>query len=294
MVISDFPTQLKVTSAPPRRLFGRGNLSCFERPLVAVVGTRRPSQYGLRMSYLIARDLARAGVCVVSGLARGIDGAAHEGALAGGRGTEYPENENSDFLRRLAPTIAILGHGLDRIYPYEHRGLADRIVHSGGLLLSEYEEGVPPLPHHFPCRNRIIAGLAQAVVVIEAAEKSGSLITAGFAADEGREVFVVPGRAVEKGFCGSHQLIRDGAQMVTRAEEILITLGLNTRFSAGKVDSASDDGDELRQKFMASGGALSLSEIQSASGWHGQLEKYLSAGRVIESGVQRFLWVDSN
>ncbi len=268
--LAQLPPVLSVTSAPPKVLFSAGEPLCLLKPMVAIVGTRRPSLYGVRMAYLLARDLARAEVCVVSGLARGIDGAAHSGALAGS-----------------GLTVGVLGHGLDRIYPREHGELAHRICRSGGLLLSEYPDGTPPLPHHFPCRNRIIAGLSLAVVVIEAAEKSGSLITAGFAADEGREVFVVPSRVEDGGFAGSHRLIQSGAGLVTCADDVLAALDLTAVPVPKQIRAES----HLERHFLEQGGVLDLSRIRALSRWRSHLHDALVSGQVIECGMQNYIWV---
>jgi DNA processing protein len=163
---------------------------------VAVVGTRRPTAYGVAVAGRLAADLAARGVTIVSGLARGIDTAAHAGALAaGGR------------------TLAVLGTGLDVAYPPENRALAERIA-GHGALLSQFPRGAPPLPHHFPLRNRTIAGLALGVVVVEAATRSGALITAGFAGELGRETFAVPGAVTSSQSAGTNGLIQDGAKLV--------------------------------------------------------------------------------
>ncbi len=188
----------------PSALFVRGDPEKLRALCLSVVGTRRPSPYGLRAAWAFGRGLARLGFTVVSGLARGVDAAAHRGAL-GGPGA----------------TVAVLGHGLDRIYPFENARLADEILASGGCLVSEYPPGVPPMKHHFPERNRIIAGLSLGVLVVEAAVKSGSLLTARHALENDREVFVIPGAFDDNGFEGSHRLIQEGAKLVRGIEDIL-------------------------------------------------------------------------
>jgi DNA processing protein len=173
---------------------------------IAIVGSRRATPFGLELAERLAGDLAAHGITVVSGLARGIDSAAHRGALeAGGR------------------TIAVLGGGVDIVYPPENRRLAARISEHGALL-SQFPPGAPALAHHFPARNRIIAGLALGVVVVEAAEQSGTLITAGHAGDLGREVMAVPGQAGAPSSRGTHQLIRDGAALVEGWEDVVALL----------------------------------------------------------------------
>ncbi len=195
---------LSQIDTPPKTLYVRGDASLLETFCIAVVGTRNASGYGLATAFRFAGDLARRGVCVVSGLARGVDTAAHRGTvLAKGK------------------TIAVLGHGLDRVYPAQNARLAEEIVATGGCVVSEYAPGVPPLKPHFPQRNRIIAGLSKGVVVIEAAEKSGSLITARYAADYGREVFVPPGRIEGGDYRGSHCLIQEGARLVCNVDEVM-------------------------------------------------------------------------
>ena len=200
---SSYPRLLREAPAPPPVLFLRGAFSDLDDQAVAVVGTRRMSTYGREMTTRIAGDLARAGVTIVSGLALGIDGTAHRAALdAGGR------------------TIAVLGGGINQIYPSEHRSLA-RQIGEVGVLLSEYAPDAKADAPHFPARNRIISGLSLAVVVIEAPERSGALITVDFAADQGREVFVVPGNVISSNSVGCNRLLRDGARIVRSAEDIL-------------------------------------------------------------------------
>ena len=202
----DYPAQLGVLASAPPALWIRGWLLAADALAVAVVGSRRATPYGLDLTERISRDLAARGVTVVSGLARGIDSAAHRGALAaGGR------------------TIAVLGSGVDVIYPPENRRLAEQIAERGALV-SQWSPGTPPLPFHFPERNRVIAGLTLGVVVIEAAERSGSLITAGFAAELGREVMAMPGRVTSPESSGTHRLIQDGAALVTSADDVIAQL----------------------------------------------------------------------
>ena len=191
--------------APPA-LFARGALNDDDALAVAIVGSRRPTPYGLAVAERLASDLAVRGVTIVSGLARGIDTAAHRGALAaGGR------------------TLAVLGCGLDVVYPLENRALA-RAIEAQGALVSQFAPGMPALPGHFPARNRTLAGLALGVVVVEAADRSGALITAGFAGDLGREVFAVPGRITSPTSAGAHRLIQDGAKLVTCWQDIVSEL----------------------------------------------------------------------
>jgi DNA processing protein len=202
----DYPGLLRSLADPPLALYVRGSLSgaCH----VAVVGTRRPSADGLEVARRLAAGLSAAGVCVVSGLARGIDAAAHRGALEGG-----------------GLTVAVLGCGMDRVWPAEHAELLEQVAERGAVL-SEYPPGTPPLRHHFPARNRILAALSRAVVVVEARERSGALLTAEFALEMGREVFAVPGCVLNPRSRGPHQLLREGAHLAESAEDVLSVLGL--------------------------------------------------------------------
>ena len=222
---SNYPSRLRDIPDPPRRLWVRGNLAPLARTVVAIVGSRRASPGSVDIAHRLAFDLARIGVTIVSGLARGCDGAAHSGALDGG-----------------GSTIAVLGSGADVIYPPEHAALAQQISRQGAIV-SEFPPGSSPLPHHFRQRNRLISGLAHGVIVIEANDKSGSLITAGCALAQGREVMVVPGTVFAGRNRGGHQLIRDGAALVENAEDVLAVLLSSVpalRVSARLASEASD------------------------------------------------------
>lgn len=205
---SGYPAQLRTIAAAPILLWARGNPAFAAASLVAIVGSRAASAYGEEAAAHIARDVARAGVGVVSGLARGCDAAAHRAALEAG-GT----------------TVAVLGCGVDVVYPAEHRKLQAAIAERG-LLVSEFPPGTPPLPAHFPQRNRIISGLARLVVVVEASERSGSLITARSALEQGRDVMAVPGSIFSDRARGCHALLRDGAGLATCGADVLSELGL--------------------------------------------------------------------
>jgi DNA processing protein len=230
----EFPAHLRDIPEAPAWLYVCGLLVREDALAVAVVGSRRATEYGESVAEELAARLAERGVTVVSGLARGIDSAAHRGALRGG-----------------GRTIAVLGSGVDVIYPPENRRLA-RLIEDRGAVVSAFEPGTPPLPHHFPLRNRVIAGLALAVVVVEAAERSGALITARLAAELGREVMAVPGRVTSPVSRGAHALIRDGAALVERWEDVVA--GLPSRWrdcvAVPAVDRgtaravAADPGDE--------------------------------------------------
>ena len=202
---AEYPALLREIPRPPARLWVRG-LPLPTGPAVAVVGARRASRAGLAAAGHLAAGLARAGVAVVSGFARGVDAAAHRGALEAG-GT----------------TVAVFGCGLDVCYPPEHAGLMSEIV-AGGAILSEFDPGERPLPYYFPIRNRVIAGLSRLVLVVEAAEKSGSLITARYAADFGRDVAAVPGPIRTEGCAGTNALLKDGAILVRDVEDVLSEL----------------------------------------------------------------------
>ena len=205
LCISDdaYPPLLRAIADPPPVLFFAGNPDPLLSSMICVVGSRRATRRGLIAAHGIARGLSERGVHVVSGLARGIDGAAHEGALAGAGGTS-----------------AVLGCGVDLVYPPEHARLAARI-RERGCIVSELPLGTPPFKYNFPLRNRILSGLSLGVVVVEAAERSGALGTATWAADQGREVFAVPGPVDSAMSGGPHKLIRDGARLAASAEQIL-------------------------------------------------------------------------
>ena len=198
-----YPRALRFTADPPPLLYVKGRVEAADTEAIAVVGSRAASPYGLAVAERLARELAGRGITVVSGLAIGIDGAAHHGALrANGR------------------TIAVLGCGIEQVYPLRHRGLAAEIA-ARGALVSELPIGTPPLGQNFPRRNRIVSGLALGVVVVEAGERSGSLITARLALEQGREVFAVPGEAGLDRTRGTHRLIRQGARLVESAADVI-------------------------------------------------------------------------
>jgi DNA processing protein len=202
-----YPPLLRAIRDPPPVLWLRGKREAFSRPAVAIVGSRAASPYALEVSARLGGELAGRGLTVVSGLARGADGAAHRGCL-----------------RAAGVTIGVLGSGPDNIYPAEHRDLAVSICETGALV-SELGPGAPPLPEHFPLRNRLISGISLAVVVVEASEKSGSLITARCALEQGRDVLAVPGSILSGRNRGSHALLKDGAKVVETADDILEGLG---------------------------------------------------------------------
>ena len=203
----DYPTLLQQIPDPPLVLFVNGDVQLLSMPQLAVVGSRHPSKEGLQNARAFASYLASAGLVVTSGLALGIDAAAHQGALEGGR------------------TIAVLGTGPDRVYPARHHELAHRIVQQGGTLVSEFPPGTAPAAENFPRRNRVISGLALGVLVVEAALRSGSLISARLALEQGREVFAIPGSIHNPLARGCHALIRQGAKFVETGQDIAEELG---------------------------------------------------------------------
>ncbi|HLA85344.1 MAG TPA: DNA-processing protein DprA [Thermoguttaceae bacterium] len=216
-----YPRALAEIHDPPSTLFVRGRILPSDATAVAIVGTRHATSYGLRQAERLAGSLARAGVTVVSGLARGVDGAAHRGALAaGGR------------------TIAVLGSGLLRIFPPEHVGLADEIA-AAGAVVSELPPEFEPMGGNFPQRNRIISGLSLGTLIVEAPERSGALITARLAMEQGRDVFAVPGPVDSRPSRGCHRLLRDGATLVESADDVLEHLGFLVE------PAAQEDGTEI-------------------------------------------------
>lgn len=203
-----YPKLLLEIPSPPDELYYFGDLN-LSLPAVAVVGTRRATQYGLNIAYSLAFDLAKAGVCVVSGLALGVDGRAHKGAVdAGGK------------------TIAVLGSGLDYIRPLQNKDLANKIIETGGAIVSEFPHDHPPERWTYPQRNRIIAGLSKAIIVVEAPEKSGALITARLALDYNRDIGAVPGEITSLNSYGPNALLKNGAAVIRSADDVLEMLGL--------------------------------------------------------------------
>jgi DNA processing protein len=219
----DYPDSLRRLPQPPAVLFVLGRRAVLDHPAIAVVGTRAHSAYGRDATVSLVVGLVRAGYAVVSGLARGIDGVGHRTALEMG-----------------GDTIAVLGNGLDVVYPPEHGDLRAAIAHRG-CLVTEFAPTRPPRRHHFPQRNRIIAGLARAVLVVEATERSGALITAHYAMEDGKEVFAVPGPIHNPGSRGPHRLIQDGAALVTSAADLLQVLQSRSDEPAPAAATRSDD-----------------------------------------------------
>ena len=203
-----YPFLLREIADPPITLYVKGDwASCFDAPCVAVIGSRKCSTYGENASEFLARDLAENGICIVSGLARGIDSAAHRGALRGkGR------------------TIAVLGTGIDQVYPKENARLVEEILGNGGAIVSQFPLGTPPLKDNFPYRNRIISGLSYGVLLTEATERSGSLITARLAMEQNREVLAVPGNITSRNSIGTNYLIKSGAKLVQQWQDVVAEL----------------------------------------------------------------------
>ena len=254
---ASYPPALLEIADPPLMLYVLGDLAALgHRQKLAVVGSRNPTPQGQVNARQFATAMGEAGLCIVSGLALGVDGAAHEGALEAG-----------------APTLAVVGTGLDRVYPKRHLDLAHRIAAQGGALISEYPLGTPPLPANFPQRNRIIAGLAQGTLVVEAAVQSGSLITARMAAEQGREVFAIPGSIHAAQSKGCHALIRQGAKLVESAQDILEDLqwgssGPARRNPAGTNDAGEEPAEKEESSLLAALGhdPVSLDALQARTG----------------------------
>jgi len=230
----NYPKLLKEIFDPPKELYIWGELKAEEKYPLAVVGTRKISNYGKQVAVSLTKNLAKAGLTIVSGLALGIDGLAHQAAL--------------DVKGR---TIAVLGSSLDIIYPALHKKLAENIANSGGAVISEYPPGTGPTKFNFPARNRIVAGLSLGVLVIEAPEKSGALITARFALDQGREVFAVPGSVYNPNSIGCNKLIKMGAKPVTKAEDIFETFNLEFSTELKKEIKPETPEEEILLKFLS-------------------------------------------
>jgi DNA processing protein len=235
-----YPAALKHTADPPVVLYVRGSLEEIE-PAVAIVGTRSPTPYGRETARGMARSLSAMGVTVVSGLARGIDTAAHTGAL---------EGETN--------TVAVLGTGIDVPYPAENGALASRIAQRGAVV-TEYPPGTPPDPGNFPRRNRIISGLSAGVVVVEAAMRSGALITARFAGEQGRILMAVPGLTTNARTLGPHHLIRQGAVLVRDADDVVAEIAPQVKRMLGGAETVEHDPDGIMD--LVRGGPLSIDEI---------------------------------
>jgi DNA processing protein len=243
---SEYPAQLAETPAAPSVVYVKGEMLAADELAIAIVGSRDATPYGLEMTRRISYDLARAGVTVVSGLARGIDTAAHRAALeAGGR------------------TMAVLGSGLDRVYPQRNIPMAEKIAENGALF-TEYPPGVSALPQHFPRRNRVVSGLCHGVLVVEAAFKSGAMLTVNWALEQNRDVFAVPGSALSEKSKGTNWLIQQGAKLTTVADDILEELNIEysptivETFDKGSDENSSEFGKNALDKLARANNVLSI------------------------------------
>lgn len=233
-----YPFLLRETDDPPPVLYVKGDWqACFEQPCVGVIGSRQCSTYGENAAEMLSRDLASRGITIVSGLARGIDAAAHKGAIKGqGR------------------TIAVMGTGIDNVYPRENNGLVREILANGGCLVTQFPLGTPPLKDNFPYRNRIISGLSYGVLIVEASERSGSLITARLAAEQNREVMAVPGNITSGNSFGTNYIIKSGAKLVQQWQDVVAELPseIAATILPPKVDEEKSD-DSMQQQLTPTG-----------------------------------------
>ena len=270
----EFPPLLRAIHDPPPGLYVRGTagVELLMRPAVAVVGARACSAYGRHVARTLGRELAAVGLVVVSGLARGVDGEAHRGALEAG-----------------GLTVAVLGCGIDRDYPAAHAELAGRIVAAGGLIVAEYAPGIEPAPWRFPARNRIVAGLCAAAVVVEARERSGALITADFALEEGREVFVVPGEITSTLSAGSNALLRLGATPLLCADDVMQSFGLEAAPppAVNLSPAAATTFDRVRERPRAADELVRLTGLDAAALAIALSELELAGLVVLDEGVYR-------
>jgi DNA processing protein len=274
-----YPPALTTISDPPPTLWVRGVVDALNAPAVAIIGSRAGSPYALAVAERLAADLAARGVVIVSGLARGVDSAAHRGALTAGA------------------TVAVLGSGVDVMYPPEHAGLA-RDIQKDGAVISELVPGTPPQQWFFPLRNRIISGLSRAVVVIEAGEKSGSLITARCALEQGRDVLAVPGNILSGRNRGAHALLRDGAKIVESSDDILEELRLGVPAVPKRIGAPSPQVDPILA-CLTPGEPSDLDAIAERSGLTPsrllpRLFELELQGVVARVGGGRFVRVDSS
>ena len=236
---ADYPERLREIFDPPPVLWVRGDVSLLKRPSIAIVGTRRPTPYGSGMAEMLSRDLAARRIVILSGMARGIDTAAHKGALsAGGR------------------TVAVWGTGVDVVYPKENKRLAEEIVLSGGAIVSEQPMGTFPAPQNFPLRNRIISGMSVGVLVVEAGEQSGTRVTARCALEQNRDVYAVPGNVTSRNAWGPNTLIKQGARLTATWEDIWEDLPSQIRLELeGRLEGTESDPDGGQNELFGSGSA---------------------------------------
>jgi DNA processing protein len=274
---ASYPSLLAHIPVPPPVLFVKGSLSGADGRAISIVGTRRATSYGRQVTTQLASELARAGLTIVSGLARGIDGIAHREALsAGGR------------------TIAVLASGVDIIYPPEHRQLAEQVVDSGALV-SDYPPGTKPDAPNFPARNRLISGLSVGTIVVEAPLRSGAMFTANFAADQGREVFAVPGSILSAASAGTNRLLREGCRLATSAAEILEDLGMSEQPMSEPVQAPLALSEEEERLFaMVGREPQHIDELTAAAGLSSALGAALMTmlelkGFVENAGSQHYI-----
>jgi DNA processing protein len=261
-----YPPGLLQIHDPPTVLYARGDIERLAAPAIAIVGSRNATPQGMRDAHAFAAALSAAGLCIVSGLALGIDSAAHRGGLAG-----------------PGSSVAVLGTGADRIYPRRNRELGDEIA-ARGCLLSEFALGAEPLPGNFPRRNRLISGLARGVLIVEAAMRSGSLTTARFALDQGREVFAVPGSIHAPHSKGCHWLIKEGAKLVEEADDVLTELGFDVPDTRAGVAAARRERDPVLAAIGYA--AASIDEIAERTGLDAAKLAALLSRLEIEGRVQ--------
>jgi DNA processing protein len=231
-----YPAMLREIDDPPPVLYVKGDWqTCMDQPCVGVIGSRMCSTYGENASEMLARDLASRGICIVSGLARGIDAAAHRGAISG-----------------KGKTVAVLGTGIDGVYPKEHHGLVREILANGGALVSQFPLGTPPLKDNFPYRNRIISGLGLGVLIVEASERSGSLITARLAMEQNREVMAVPGNITSGNSFGTNYLIKSGAKLVQQWQDVVAELPseISAAILPPKIEKARAEDAEMQPELI--------------------------------------------
>ncbi len=249
----NYPESLKHIQNPPKKLFVRGEILLEDKTAIAIVGARKHTSYGKQVAYDFAYTLAKSGVTIVSGLALGIDSEAHKGALdAGGR------------------TLAVLGSGIDdnSIYPYSHKSLAERIIKNGALI-SEYEPGTPGLKHHFPERNRIVAGLSVGILIVEAQKRSGSLITAKLALEQGKDIFAIPGPIFSKMSEGTNKLIQQGAKLAMTPNDILEELeiaGVKIKKESKQLELSEQEKkiyEILKNEILDTDGIIKKSKMQA-------------------------------
>jgi DNA processing protein len=245
-----FPKNLKDLDGAPLVLYYKGTIDSLKNNFVAIVGTRKMTSYGREVTERFSSELSNLGITIISGLARGVDTAAHRACLSVG-----------------GKTVAVLGNGLDTIYPTENTGLAEAIIKSGGAIISEYPLGYPALPVNFAIRNRIVSGLSDAVIVIEGAEKSGTLLTAGHAAEQGKTVFAVPGQITSPLSAAPLFLLKNGAKMATSVKDILDELDLQIKVDKEKIQRiAPDNKNEANLLEILENEPLHLDELVRISG----------------------------